>query len=132
MRPPFRLNPGWIARTPSWRWSGSEFHPDLSPHGRWMAYVSDASGRWEVYVAPYPGPGPTRQVSIEGGSEPSWSPDGETLYFRSVGAHHIARQMLAARTRVSTRGGETVLETDPPRDLFDGPYFHWFTELSTL
>ncbi|NIP81392.1 MAG: hypothetical protein GWM90_20125, partial [Gemmatimonadetes bacterium] len=62
--------------------------------------------------APYPGPGPTRQISTGGGSEPSWSPDGRTLYFRSLGAHHIARQMMAVRVRVSTQRGEAVLEAD--------------------
>lgn len=38
----------------------------FSPDGRWLAYGSDASGRDEVYVRPYPGPGPARQVSVEG------------------------------------------------------------------
>jgi hypothetical protein len=40
-----------------------EFMPEFSPDGNWMAYVSDASGRWEVYVQPYPGPGGVMPVS---------------------------------------------------------------------
>ncbi len=58
---------------------GSTFHnydPSLSPDGRWMAYMSDESGRFEVYVRPYPGPGGRWQVSLDGGTEPVWSPTG--------------------------------------------------------
>jgi serine/threonine-protein kinase len=54
----------------------------LSPDGRWLAYVSDESGQEEVYVRPVPGPGGKRQVSIDGGREPAWSPDGGELYYR--------------------------------------------------
>jgi hypothetical protein len=39
------------------------------------------SGRYEVYVRPYPGPGSAEQVSIDGGQSPAWSPDGAQLYF---------------------------------------------------
>jgi serine/threonine-protein kinase len=52
----------------------------LSPDGRWMAYVTNESGRDEVYVRPYPGPGGRWQVSLEGGSEPVWSRTGEIFY----------------------------------------------------
>ena len=58
-----------------------EFHPALSPDGRWISYVSDVSGQWEVYVAPYPGPGARGQISTEGGLEPQWHPDGASLYY---------------------------------------------------
>jgi serine/threonine protein kinase/Tol biopolymer transport system component len=54
-----------------------------SPDGQWVAYSSDESGRWEVYVEPYPGPGPKLMISTEGGYEPVWSPDGKELFYRS-------------------------------------------------
>ena len=50
--------------------------PMFSPYGRWLAYVSDESGRDEVYVRPYPGPGGRRQISPNGGTEPLWAPSG--------------------------------------------------------
>jgi Tol biopolymer transport system component len=56
--------------------------PMLSPDDRWLAYASDESGRDEVYVRPFPGPGAPIQVSAEGGREPLWSPDGTELFFR--------------------------------------------------
>jgi serine/threonine-protein kinase len=58
--------------------------PVFSPDGRWIAYVSDKSGREEVYVRPpYPGPGPESTVSTAGGREPVWSRDGTELFYRS-------------------------------------------------
>ena len=45
----------------------------FSPDGRWLAYSSDASGRGEVYVRPFPGPGAAVQVSTGGGGTPTWS-----------------------------------------------------------
>jgi len=56
--------------------------PRFSPDGRWLAYVSDESGRPEVYVQPFPGPGGKRQVSIDGGTEPMWNPNGAELFYR--------------------------------------------------
>jgi dipeptidyl aminopeptidase/acylaminoacyl peptidase len=53
----------------------------FSPDSRWIAYVSDASGRYEVYVAPFPGPGGTLQVSIGGGTEPRWRADGKEMFY---------------------------------------------------
>jgi len=50
--------------------------PSMSPDGRWVAYVSNESGRLEVYVRPFPGPGGRWQVSLDGGSEPLWAPNG--------------------------------------------------------
>jgi serine/threonine-protein kinase len=60
----------------------SERFPAFSPDGAWLAYSSDESGRWEVYVRPYPGPGGRIQVSNEGGVEPRWKGDSSELYFR--------------------------------------------------
>jgi eukaryotic-like serine/threonine-protein kinase len=63
-------------------------HPEFSPDGRWMAYVSNESGGREVYVQPYPGPGEKVRVSTDstsGGTEPVWAPDGGELLYRGFG-----------------------------------------------
>ena len=57
----------------------------ISPDGRWLAYTSDATGRFEVYVAPFPGMSSTRLVSTGGGNEPRWSHSGRELFYRGGG-----------------------------------------------
>jgi serine/threonine-protein kinase len=54
----------------------------FSPDGRWLAYVSNDSGRDEVYVRPYPGPGGAVAISAGGGTEPVWSRAGDELFYR--------------------------------------------------
>jgi serine/threonine-protein kinase len=57
--------------------------PATSPDGRWLAFVSwDVGGRPDIYVQPFPGPGPRRQI-VEGGEHPVWRHDGGELFFRS-------------------------------------------------
>jgi serine/threonine-protein kinase len=58
--------------------------PKISPNGRLLAYVATVEGRRELFVRPLPGPGPQIAVSTEGGTEPVWSPDGKTLYYRGL------------------------------------------------
>ncbi|HJO04596.1 MAG TPA: protein kinase [Acidobacteriota bacterium] len=58
--------------------TGATFSPDES----WIAYVSNRSGRAEVYARPFPGPGARVPVSVDGGREPIWSRDGTELFFR--------------------------------------------------
>jgi serine/threonine-protein kinase len=55
----------------------------LSPDDNWLAYVSDESGRDEVYVRPFPGPDGRVQVSTAGGRSPMWSRDGRELFYRN-------------------------------------------------
>jgi eukaryotic-like serine/threonine-protein kinase len=55
--------------------------PEVSPDGRRLAFTSNKSGRDEVYVRPYPGPGAVEQVSVDGGTSPAWSPAGGELFF---------------------------------------------------
>jgi|CZKD01.1.fsa_nt_gi Tol biopolymer transport system component len=54
----------------------------LSPNGKWLAYDSDESGRYEVYVTAFPDHGGKWQVSNDGGNSPSWSGDGKQLYYQ--------------------------------------------------
>jgi Tol biopolymer transport system component/tRNA A-37 threonylcarbamoyl transferase component Bud32 len=85
--------------------------PSLSPDGRWLAYVADESGRDEVYVRPYPGPGGRWQVSLDGGTEPLWSPTGHEIFYRN------GDLMIAAAVR--TRAG---FEVRGRTRLFTGSY----------
>src|SRR6185503_17798389 len=55
-------------------------YPEFSPDGRWIAYISPESGRSELYVQPYPGPGEKIRISTEGASEPVWV--GNELLYR--------------------------------------------------
>jgi Tol biopolymer transport system component len=59
-----------------------ESAPAFSPDGKWLAYVSDESGRSAVWVQPFPGPGAKWLISPDGGTEPVWSRTGNELYFR--------------------------------------------------
>jgi eukaryotic-like serine/threonine-protein kinase len=60
----------------------AQLDPQVSPDGRWMAYQSDETGRFEIYVRPYPAVDTARwQISTGGGTSPRWSPDGRTVYY---------------------------------------------------
>jgi serine/threonine protein kinase/dipeptidyl aminopeptidase/acylaminoacyl peptidase len=59
-----------------------ERSPRFSPSGKWLAYVSDASGVREVYVKSFPDGQQTRQITFGGGDWPEWAPDGKLLYYR--------------------------------------------------
>jgi Tol biopolymer transport system component len=61
--------------------AANEINPEFSPDGRWLAYVSNESGRHEVYVQAYPGPGERHLISTSGGEQPAWSADGRELFY---------------------------------------------------
>ena len=68
----------------------------VSPDGRWIAYMSDESGRWEVYVRPFPSTAlAKRQVSVNGGLVPAWSHDGREIFFQSPTGHMMAAEVQA-------------------------------------
>ncbi len=81
-----------------------EVMPRLSPDGRWVAFSTDESGREEVVVQPFPGPGGRVQVSAGGGTEPVWSGDGKRLFYRGDG------RLMAAR--LATGDGFAVAARD--------------------
>jgi eukaryotic-like serine/threonine-protein kinase len=83
----------------------------FSPDGRWLAYTSDESGRYEIYVQPYPGPGGKWLISTEGGTEPAWNPNGRELFYRS------GDKMMAVE--IATQPG---FAAGTPRMLFEGRY----------
>ena len=59
----------------------NEFNGQFSPDGRWIAYTSDESGRNEIYVGPFPGPGGKQQISTSGGRQPKWRGDGKEIFY---------------------------------------------------
>jgi serine/threonine-protein kinase len=63
----------------------TESYPAVSPDGRWFAFVSDQSGRLEVYVRSINGESDQTQISTNGGTEPAWAPDGREVFYRTVG-----------------------------------------------
>jgi serine/threonine-protein kinase len=60
-----------------------EMQAAFSPNGRWVAYVSNESGKFEVFVRPFPGPGGRWQISTGGGFYPTWSRKGQELYYEA-------------------------------------------------
>jgi eukaryotic-like serine/threonine-protein kinase len=81
----------------------NETAPALSPDGRWLAYVSDESGRAEVYVRAFPESGARYQISDAGGAEPAWSPRGGELFYRSGPTMVAAEVTAGAEVRVIRR-----------------------------
>jgi serine/threonine-protein kinase len=88
-----------------------ETGPRFAPDGNWVAYSSDESGTSEVYVRAFPGPGGKLQVSTDGGSQPVWSRNGQTLYYRN------RDKMLSVRMAI-----QPALTAEHPRTLFEGRY----------
>jgi eukaryotic-like serine/threonine-protein kinase len=96
--------------------SFDEDEGSFSPDGRRVAYVSDESGRKEVFVASFPDPSQRIRVSSDGGTQPRWSRDGRELYFVSKG-----ETMMAAPFEPSSG-----VPTAPPKRLFDVPISYSF------
>ena len=67
----------------------TEHTAETSPDGRWIAYVSDVGGREDVYVAPLSGEGNPWKVSVQGGYEPKWRPDGKELFYLAPGGRLV-------------------------------------------
>jgi Tol biopolymer transport system component len=85
----------------------------FSPDGRYIAFVSDETGRSEIHVRPYSEPGPQMTVSVGGGVEPVWVRSGE-LFYRRLGDY----TMMAVKIQTSPQ-----LVVGPPTELFGGRSF---------
>jgi serine/threonine-protein kinase len=95
-----------FVQTPSY-----EYGPMFSPDGRWLAYGSDETGRREIYVRPFLGPGGRWQISTEGGTEPMWARNGRELFYRN-GDKMMATDVV----------GKPVFAAAKPKLLFEGQY----------
>jgi len=110
----------WLVKT-----QFSEAHPQVAPDGRLLAYISDRSGRREVYVQPLSGSGVPAQVSSEGATSPRWSRDSRTVFYVSAANSIIGATIgpgagiaIVKRTEIASRLG---LDLNPPNvnwDLF--------------
>jgi Tol biopolymer transport system component len=89
-----------------------ERFPYFSPDGRWLAYQSDESGRYEIYVQPYPGPGGKYQISKDGGRRPLWGPEGREIFYRRGDSMMVVSYTVVGE---SFRAGR-------PRELFQGSF----------
>jgi serine/threonine-protein kinase len=108
------LSLGDSIHTPFATAAQDEIAPRFSPDGRWLAFMSMESGRPQVYIRQFPGPGPRLQVSQESAGQPVWDPAGDRIYF--MGAEGLYAADLA--------GGETgELRVTRRQRLFDPPVF---------
>ena len=93
----------------------NEAQAQFSSDGRWFAYVSDESGKLEVYVQPMPATGRKWQVSAAGGDHPRWRKDGKELYYRAADGKLTAVPVKTGASSSST------FEIGPPQSLFPVP-----------
>ena len=98
-----------FANSPHNEW-GLVFSPDDS----WVAYTTDETGDYEIWVEPYPNTGQSRwQISTGGGEEPRWSADGRVLYYRS------STRLMAVEMTYDSSGGFGT-----PSEVFSGQYIN--------
>jgi len=89
--------------------ASEETNGRFSPDGKWVAYVSDETGRDEIYARPFPGPGPPFRMSTGGGDVPFWRRDGKELYYTTEG------RLMAVSISGSASG---ALDIGMPQMLF--------------
>jgi Tol biopolymer transport system component len=82
----------------------------FSPDGKWVAYASNESGTWQVYVQSFPASGGKWQVSTNGGAQPQWRRDGRELFYISSD-----RKLMA----VEVRGNRATFDAGDPKELYE-------------
>jgi len=99
-----------------------ERQPQISPSGRWIAYVSNESGQDEIYVRPFPAVDEGRwQISTRGGDNPLWSADGRELFYRNGDA------VMAVSVNTDPN-----FSHETPETLFQGTYLYLDGVVGTL
>jgi Tol biopolymer transport system component len=87
----------------------NETNAQFSPDGRWIAYQSDESGRVEIYVQPFPGPGRKVRISVSGGIQARWRRDGKELFY--LGSDN---RLMAVPVQLDARGENVDVGTPVP------------------
>jgi serine/threonine-protein kinase len=97
--------------TPLAQTTAEERAPKISPDGRFLAFVSDETGRSEIYVRTFPGGDSRWQVTTTGGTEPLWSRRGEELFYRSE------NEIVSVSVQT-----DSTFTFGNPQAVVDGPY----------
>ena len=92
----------------------TELAPAVSPDGEWIAYLADQTGQAEIYVERFPTLGDRRQISVDAGMGPQWSPKGRELFYRRLDDGALM---------AITLDGVSGAVIGGPEVLFVGPYF---------
>lgn len=104
--------------------SFNQIYGVFAPNGRWIAYASDESGQFEIYVDSFPKPGTRIRVTTAGGTEPRWRSDGNELYFRRGSEVHAVRlswapRVPAAAPAPAVRAVDRLFDAGAPIRAFD-------------
>ena len=97
-----------LIQTPATEWGAK-----LSPDNRWIAFVSNESGQWRVYVQPFPGPGNRKQISVDGGVEVAWARRGQQLEL----IYRVGQRLMSVAF-----ANTPDVSIGTPQALFEGPY----------
>ncbi len=101
----------------------NESRATFSPDGRWISYQSDESGRFEVYIRPFPGPGGKWQVSTSGGTRPRWRRDGKELFYLGLDDKIMSAEIKLGTTTVDVGSVRPLFQFRPfaggGRDIYD-------------
>jgi Tol biopolymer transport system component len=98
----------------------NEVQPRVSPNGRWLAYSSDESGRFQVYVRPFPRGEGQWPISAGGGMQPEWRRDGKELYFISGDGSMMAIDVDTAAPTFAAEAPRPLFPVDVPEAI--APY----------
>ncbi len=95
--------------------------PHFSPDGRWLAYISDETGQFEVYVQPFQGEGEKQRISMGGGGQPRWRGDGRELFYLALDGTMMAVEMNMGDTLEPAAPEilfQTGINTSPTTDQY--------------
>lgn len=95
----------------------------FSPDGKWLAYSSAESGKWQVYVSPFPGPGGKWQVSTAGGWFPQWRRDGGELFYVASDNTIMSAEVKASASSFVVGAVKPLFKTRPYFGLFTANLF---------
>jgi Tol biopolymer transport system component len=105
--------------------------PQVSPDGRWLAYISQESGRFEVYAEPFRRRGERVRVSIDGGAQPRWRGDGKELFFLSLDGSLMAVDVSLEETGLTVGIPRTLVSARTLQAVSQGPDYSDYAVVSS-